>query len=566
MKASAAGMAFLFASVIAAVGCGFLFDGLGPATSLLAMGVGLGAAVCAARTVSGERPARPDCWGWAVLGVFALASLRAFLWVLYASGDQLFVLSPNNLGDMSLHLNFIRYLAGGVPFWPASPILSEVPLTYPLGSDLFNALLEMLGVPTILGLVWVGLAGAALTAVALWRWGGAFAIAAFLFNGGLAGFALLSTGELRDFQSDFLWKNLFLAMFVTQRGLLFALPAGLLLLTAWRAEIFRGEKNPMPLGLQVLLYAGMPLFSVHTFLFLSVVLAVLFLRGREHRRRLARLAVLSVLPATGAVVLVTGMFSASGGIHFAWGWMLDGKGWGFFVRDFGLVVVFGLVTGILAWRKKNAEARCFVGVAIGVFAVSSVLAFSSWPWDNMKLLLWCWLVLAPSLWSEVLRPLPVPARAALCGVLFFSGAVSLVGGLDGRHGYLLARRSELDAWQRVVRDLPMTDRFACEPDYNHPLILLGRKVVCGYEGHLASHGLDYRVRLSALRDALDGRKSWPEAAPFLQADWAAIRQTDNPGQVREGEGVLLDLRPWLRPSPSSPAPPQPRQQAVGLPW
>ena len=44
--------------------------------------------------------------------------LRAFLWLIYARGDEICVLSPNNLGDLSSISTLIRYLASGVAFWP----------------------------------------------------------------------------------------------------------------------------------------------------------------------------------------------------------------------------------------------------------------------------------------------------------------------------------------------------------------------------------------------------------------------------------------------------------------
>ena len=81
----------------------------------------------------------------------------------------------------------------------------------------------------------------------------------------------------------------------------------------------------------------------------------------------------------------------------------------------------------------------------------------------------------------------MPPFALSC---FFREAVSLIGGLDTRHGYAIARRSELAAWQHAIASIPPDVRFASVPDYNHPLILLGRKVACGYEGHLWSHGLE----------------------------------------------------------------------------
>jgi hypothetical protein len=184
----------------------------------------------------------------------------------------------------------------------------------------------------------------------------------------------------------------------------------------------------------------------------------------------------------------------------------------------------------------------------------------------MKLMMWCWLVLAPYLWTLVIRPLQWPAQAALCFVLFFSGAVSLLGGLDGRHGYSLASRSELAAWQSAIAGIPATDRFAAMPDYNHPLILLGRKVACGYDGHLWSHGLDYGEKMALTKSALSGATGWQEAAPKLSAQWSALRQIDRPEAVPQGLGTLTDLRPYLKPDSKSPAPPPPPPQSVGLSW
>ena len=156
------------------------------------------------------------------------------------------------------------------------------------------------------------------------------------------------------------------------------------------------------------------------------------------------------------------------------------------------------------YSDRDIEARCFVWAASAVFAACCVFIFAPWEWDNMKLMLWSWLVIAPYLWKKMLAPLKLPARAAVCVVLFFSGGVSLIGGLDTRHGYAIAQRSELAAWQHAIASIPPDVRFASVSDYNHPLILLGRKVACGYEGHLWSHGLDYHKKLELLDKSLNG--------------------------------------------------------------
>ncbi len=585
MKAAAATLAFISAAVISALLLGSVFRGLSVPLAGTALALGLFSGAAAWRTTPEETRTPLGVWDMLVLGVFALASLRAFLWVVYFRGDEICVLSPNNLGDMSLHFNFIRNFASGVPFWPENPILTGAPLTYPLGADLFNSLLEICGVDIRRGLVWTGLGGAALTGFALWRWGGAFGVAAFLFNGGLAGFAVLTTLQAGDFQQSLTWKSIFLSMFVTQRGLLVALPEGLLLLTAWREAYFRSGRRILPDWLQVLLYAGMPLFNIHAFLFLSVILASVFLARAPARRSLLALVSVAFVPATLAMLAVTNRFSAGSGIRWIPNWIVGETDWiaafgswcpAFlagtvlpWIWNFGFALPLAIAAAVMAVRSKDAEARCFVATTLAVFAACSVVAFAPWPWDNMKLMIWSWIVLAPYLWSLVLSRLDIAARAALCFALFFSGAVSLAGGLDARHGYSIGQRSEVDAWRAATADISPEARFACVPDYNHPLILLGRRVACGYEGHLWSHGLDFRDKLSLLKLTLAGRSNWRKSTRSLGIDWLALRTKDIANCPPPGEppapgahGALYDLRPLLTQSPTNPEHPQLPRRSV----
>ena len=611
MKCLSSTLAFSSTTVVTAIFLGFLSSGLNASAAWSAIACGILAAVAAWRTTNPFPRARPRFWDWVVLTVFALASLRAFLWVIYSRGDELCVLSPNNLGDLSLHLNLIRYLASGVAFWPESSILSNAPLSYPLGADLLNSLLEICGVDTIRGLVWTGLAGAALTGYALWSWGGPFGVAAFLFNGGLAGFAVLRTLQIDDFQREMVWKNLFLSMFVTQRGLLFALPAGLLLLHVWRERYFRGANRVISFWLELLLYASMPLFNLHAFLFLSLVLFAIFITfffsgakapdkknrfpsvdgakiaasparpgesfrdGASPVREVLIFIASAALPATVGILLITGFFSAASGIRWSPAWIMGETGWNLWVWiwNFGLALPLSLMLAVALYFDRDIEARCFVWAASAVFAACCVFVFAPWQWDNMKLMLWSWLVIAPYLWKKMLASLKLPARAAVCVVLFFSGGVSLIGGLDTRHGYAIAQRSELAAWQHAIAGIPPGVRFASVSDYNHPLILLGRKVTCGYEGHLWSHGLDYHNKFELLNKSLNGEVSWRSSAPLLDVEWLALRNKDLPNTKPPGDppaanafGALYDLRPLLKQDPSSPESPQLRPQSVDLFW
>ncbi len=527
--------ALLFATAIAVVSgiaCAFATKGITRNGAIFSLGSGvLGGCLAFLLTRDSNLP-KPNAWDILMLSVFGIASFRAFAWLIYSVGDSWRILSPNNLGDLSLHLQFIRYLAAGAPFWPESPILSSTPLIYPLGADFFNSLLSLAGLPVERGLIWTGLIGALLSAWALWRWGGAFAIAALLFNGGLLGFAMFQSGQFQDFQADAAWKNLFLTMLVPQRGMLFALPAGLLLLRCWREDFFYNDSG-IPRFVQFLLYVSMPFFSVHTFLFLSLVLASIFLFEPNSRWSLLVFVLAAVPPATLAMWLVTGEFFAASGLRWQPGWMQGEDGWQFWVLNFGVLL---LIAPMLFWKvivHGTRQTRAFGTVCFAVFAMCCFVSFAPWAWDNTKLLIWAWLAAAPLIWNEVLKPIPSIPRAGLCVLLFFSGAVSLVGGLDRRHGYDLASRSELAACAIAFKDVPPLDRIAIDPQFNHPVILLGRPVVCGYEGHLWSHGLDYREKLTKLRQVLAQEMLWMETAKTIGAKWVLPASQKPPIKVSE---------------------------------
>ena len=516
MRIPAAILSGVAASVVTAISLAWMNSGLHGAVTWCALLVGILVAAIFFRGIPSSSGPRLLFWDWVTIVVFACASARAFFWLIIADGDFWKVLSPNNLGDLSLHLAFINHLAFTTHWWPQSPILAGDPLRYPLGADLFNALLERAGMPSEIGLLWCGILGAMLTGYALWRWGGAMALAAILFNGGVAGVVLLR-GADPDAVSE--WKNIFLTLFVTQRGFLFALPAGLLLLAAWREEIFGKSGNIiLPLYVQALLLGAIPLFSIHTGLFMGVAMTGLALLSPTSRVKTLRLALLSwpMMAITGWLVT-----SGAGGpsvVHslgWAPGWMGDGTV-GFWFWNFGISLPLCLCLSLLLIKREgNEEARAFVWPAAFVFMLCMIIRFAPWPWDNMKLMIWSWLVTVPYLWSVLLRSRPLWLRLSVVVLLFGSGAATLLTGLDARQGYELIKRSALDQTAWILRKIDSDAVIACAPEYNHPVLILGHPVVCGYEGHLWSHGLDYKSRLASLNSIMMGEPGWVEKARAL---------------------------------------------------
>jgi hypothetical protein len=356
-------------------------------------------------------------WFWVVAVWFAVFAVRSFCWLFYIDGSDYKIQSPNNLGDLSLHLTMIKNFANGVPLWPDSPIYVFSKLRYPAGIDLFNALLSLVHVDLITGLVWVGLVGSLATFYAFYRWGGSFAVAGFLFNGGIAGFQFFTTWKFLDYQgvNKIAWKSIPLAMFVTQRGWLYAIPAGLVLLWHWREKFLRQDivtegdrptvasakaddsgqsaavetrshsKGPLPFWVELSLYASMPLFNLHTFIALTIVLVFALLlerpseikfvvdvarnqggsgigrlishptmwpeifRGARIRRHAAAMLVIALIPATFFVWLVTDQFRAASILKWNPGWAQDSADFAapFFrmggAANFGSSTMFGLL-------------------------------------------------------------------------------------------------------------------------------------------------------------------------------------------------------------------------------
>ena len=386
MKWLSAGLTFVNAATFCGLLIGMMAHGLGKSSATFSIAVGLIAAAIAFWATAATAPSRPkpselpplqdsagkrsraralraraapvvipprlryrSIWLWLSIACFTIFAFRSFVWLLYFDNNELKVQSPNNLGDLSLHLTYIKTFASGVPLWPDNPIYVFSKLRYPAGIDLFNALLTCLGVDIIRGLVWTGLLASVATCYALYRWAGSFGIAAFLFNGGVAGYQFFQTYEFKDYQGDptIAWKSIPLAMFVTQRGLLYALPAGLLLLYHWRARFFPEYQGaalskppsssssssndseaappstpPLPFWLELSLYATMPLFHVHTFIVLTIVLVFFFLFGNgADGKRLIFLVGGALIPATFCVWVISDHFHASSVMEWKPGWV-----------------------------------------------------------------------------------------------------------------------------------------------------------------------------------------------------------------------------------------------------
>jgi len=535
-----AALVFTACSCLAACVLAAIFHGLTPGIARISLLSGGLAAWAAWRKCPAEnRPERMRILDWAIITVYALVSLRSFLWLVFTTNNNLSVLSPNNLGDLTKHWNYILYMAGGCTFWPDNPILAGTGIRYPIGMDLFNSLLVLCGVDIIRSLIWVGLAGSLISGIALFRWGRSFAIAGLLFNGGIQGFAFFETFEFHDYQAESAWKNLFLSIIITQRGFIYCLPAGLLLLKSWRDRI-TNRPGHLPFFVECLLYASIPLFHVHTFIFLSILLGFWALAGPGLIRGYAwKLGLASLVPASLLVALDTEFFKSPSFIKFHPGWMQNETPFfHFWFGNFGILLPLALLLLSIVCVKKDRASAAFVVPACGIFTLCCFFLFAPWDWDNTKLMIWSYLVILPFLREKILAGKPLWLQTGLCVVLFLSGFISLFGGLGGQ-GHPVAERSEIDSLAAALKSIPISARFAAAPEYNHPLILLGRKVAMGYPGHLFGHGLPYRGQEKELNNLMKGGSGWDESAKRLGIDYLFWGE-------EEEEYFTDSSKPWMK--------------------
>lgn len=492
--------------------------------------------------------------------IFLAFVARVFLQLIWTEDGAIKVLSPNNLGDICLHLSHINFLASNPHFWPANPIYAFDKLRYPVGIDLFNAELKLVGIEPRLGIIIVAILCSVVTLRSLFLFGGPFIVAAFLFNGGLAGLQFFHSWELQDFQAKLPWASIPLALFVTQRGLLYAIPAGLLLLTHWRGLFSdRPEAPRLPGWGEWLLYSTMPLFHLHTFIFLSFLLFWWFLFGNPNwRLHLVKLVALSIIPATFLVYCVTG-FGKTNALAWQPGW-LNPPGeppWWFWLNNFGFVLPLSLALLVYlcipergdVYHRKIPFRRLFFPAVIA-FMACALIRFAPWAWDNTKLFFWAYMLLMYCIWEAFLRRWHPLIRIPIFVALFFSGFISLVGGLvpSQENGYDIGDQAEWTGVAENLKDFPPETVFATFPTYDHPVLVDGHRVVLGYEGHLWSHGLDYQPYLQLLNKAMLGQSGWEDAFRQLHADylfWGTFEQQNYPGTSRAWEHLpIVSESPW----------------------
>lgn len=467
-----------------------------------------------------------------VLAVVVLyVSFRHFAWLFFKLDAKWMTLHPNNFGDLPLHINYIRELASGTSFPPVNPSFVYEPLRYPFGPDLYSALWELVGVPLSSQLFLIGFASAVVSLTVLRWFGGWWAVGAFFFSGGLAGWGWLGGEPLAwDLTQSVDWKNLFLSVFITQRGVLFALPAALILIEAtrrWMAEEIRPRRSVLTtLGL---LWGVLPLFHAHAFVIASLMMAgfALVHGGLAGLKKFltSRMAAVAYLPAIYFVLRSTDTLSKVGVVHLdPWWTTTFDEAPLFLLKNFGPWLLLPVALAAVLWfgdftREKRRALFLEFAIHAGLFVLFFNVMLATWSWDNIKLLIFPYLGFARLAWVVLDPVLPDLAKYAVASVLFFSGFVAIDRSLapPSLRGLPVYEVADLGAMEGALTEVPRDAVFAAAPTHNHALTYFGRVRAVGYEGHLWSHGIDYKAALEKFNAFMRGQWNGQDPATVARA-------------------------------------------------
>jgi len=239
----------------------------------------------------------------------------------------------------------------------------------------------------------------------------------------------------------------------------------------------------------------LPIAHAHSLIALAFLLGVFFLA----RYREWKLLLCFALPAAALGFLLIGIFLAGGVSRpgFA-AWQLGYSAsnpiqwilfWG---EAWGLILPMALL-GL--WRKKRGDLFVLGLGAGALFLAANLFRFQPIPWDNSKLFLWVFLILA-WLSSEALFWAWEKSKTVatlLAALLTFSGLLelSLAQRVELNRHHLISHE-ELALAGRIRAETGPLDRFLTATIHNHPVMVRGgRPILMGYQGWVYNYGLDY---------------------------------------------------------------------------
>lgn len=423
----------------------------------------------------------------------SLIALRNF----FISQGDIATANPNNLGDLPFHLHLMNYFLRGA-VWPfENPIYSGEVLRYAYGVDFFDAI-----VVSIFKSLQIHEAGAyfLITMISLFigiislrRIGGVFLVAALFFSGGF----VLNLDPSFSFgpASTLAWKNLFYSVFLTQRGFLYALPAGCYLISLWQK--FLDDRVPFLSGHFFWVWATLPIFHLHSFYILSIWffisslsrLSILYSVFCSMKIRISASFALAIFLVYRSIPFGENILIVKSAIGLMKFWLHQGIS--DIIINWMCFIVVPIFVSIYWLRNKKFE-ELFVGILLSFIAFCIRVAPHNW--DQIKVLIWIYILWI--FWFFRISKTVQKYAVSLSLLFFWPGIIAFVSGLPGNtHSYRVQDLSDIKSVNQLLETVSVEDIiFSDSVTYQNPVLGSGQKLFLGYSGHVWSHGLDLDKR------------------------------------------------------------------------
>jgi len=343
--------------------------------------------------------------------------------------------------------------------------------------------------------------------------------------------------------NEFRWGNSMITLFITQRSILLGMPLAIVVLTGlwtiFTREPQRHKVNastayvrPAMIGL----VAGLlPLVHLHSLFVLFVVTGSLFvIRPALWKAWIAFGIGVCVIAVPELVWSITGSATnASEFLAFHFGWdSRDNNFIWFWIKNTGIfipLIVFGIYlvlsrtgssdvepkrttkkkSGAGSTQFSSSDVVLFYAPFAFLFVLANVAKLAPWEWDNIKVLVY-WFVGSLAfvatgvawLWRKD-TALKI-AAALIFASLIASGGLDVWRTVSRQINYRVFDPDAVTIANRIKLVTPPNALFLNAPTYNSAVVLSGRRSLMRYPGHLASHGIDYKMREADLKQMYRG--------------------------------------------------------------
>ncbi len=402
------------------------------------------------------------------------------------------------------------------------------------------------------------------------------------------------------------WYTPLMAWWLPQRTLLFGFAAAVSVLLLVLAGASSHGPSWEPFALAGVLIGLLPIVHVQTLIALSILLFVLVWR----RRRREWLYLLGVAVLIGSIRFAQLALSQHGAAvtpygtnAYPWlepGWMANAGTpgnaagrldlsagnlfsgaiqaiglvgtagwWGFWLANLGIAVpLLAFVALAVAVRLAGGSVgRVLTGAfpvplleltlgALLIFAACNLVVFQSWNWDNTKLLVYWYLVialligaLAANWWRRVwprVASIVLVAPVVLTGLLVVLRLLPWTPSQDSITGpYTIANTQEVQLASTIDRVTPEGSVFLTFGRPNDPVLAVaGRIGVMGYGGWLWSYGISFEQRFTDVQTMYTGCANDEATCPvfsLLHKYGISYVEIDNrltdPGAIDSQEGI-----------------------------